>query len=164
MKFVLLFTTWHLWYVVHDRYILSTSGYTKYGFSGFQSYRSTYVKLQIGKYHFLEIWESCWKLEKTGETNRIQKWMSCNYDDDVQSLNDVSNSKTNVFFQTLNFVLLFPLKRLLHFKNCLFLMHFYFHYIQTIKLVFFSCSKLNFILSYEKHYLKEMFSWVSEIV
>ena len=45
--------------VVHGRYILSTSGYTKYGFSGFQSYRSTYVKLQIGKYHFLEMWELC---------------------------------------------------------------------------------------------------------
>ena len=94
LKFVLLFTTWHLWYVVHDRYILSTSGYTKYGFSGFQSY----VKLQIGKYHFLEMWELCWKLEKTGETNRIQKWMFGNYEDVVQSLIDVSNSKTNVFF------------------------------------------------------------------
>ena len=95
-KFVLLFLLFLL--VIHGRYNTSGLHYTKYAFSGFHSYRNTCEKLQIGKYHFLEIWESCWKLEKTGETNRIQKWMSCNYDDDVQSLNDVSNSKTNVFF------------------------------------------------------------------
>ena len=57
-KFVLLFLL-----VIHGRSLLSTSGlyYTKHGFSGFHSYRNwnTYVKLQIGKYHFLEMWDLC---------------------------------------------------------------------------------------------------------